>query len=436
MCVNLDRRHDRWERFEQACPIDCERVQAVDGKMAKPPKWWRQGGGAWGCMATHIRILEQAIMDGMRERGEVLLVFEDDALFPPDFEAKLQRFTDALPDDWDQVYLGGQHRSLRTRPPKRVNDEVVRCFQVNRTHAYAVRGKFLLPLYRHLCDWPSHAKHPRHHVDHRMELLHIGGRFNIYAPTDWIVGQAGGKSDINGRIAQDRYWPSGQGKPRAAARPPVWVIGLHRSGSSVTAGILHRLGVHMGNRLGGFENRGTGGFEAHGLATICEDAYPFPATEAAVPASQTKAALRSWIDARKREAGWRGTVAGGKYPHLCFLIEMLLELEPESRFIHIERPIEESIASLTSRSARAHKSIQATPSECERLQRSLWQAKERMLPQIPGDRLLTIQHGALMSSPAVEVDRVIGFLGLKVRPEQRQQAIELVEPSRAKHSAA
>lgn len=44
--------------------------------------------------------------------------------------------------------------------------------------------------------------------------------------------------------------------PRRAHPSPVLVIRLHRSGSSIAAGILHRLHAHTGNRLIGYENRG------------------------------------------------------------------------------------------------------------------------------------------------------------------------------------
>ncbi|MBX3364019.1 MAG: sulfotransferase [Phycisphaeraceae bacterium] len=441
LCINLDRRPERWEAFKRNCPIrGVHRFPAIDGRAVRPPAWWRQGGGAWGCMLSHIRILEQALADGLDRcggRGGVLLVLEDDALFPPDFAERAARFIRALPADWEQVYLGGQHRGLRVRQPQRVNDEVVRPFMVNRTQAYAVRGHFIRVLYQHLCDWPAHARSPRHHVDHRMELLHRAGKHKVYAPAKWIVGQAGGPSDISGRVTQDRFW-NGWGKgPRQVHRPPVWVIGLHRSGSSVTAGILHRLGVHMGNRLIGYENRGgrgTGGFEAHGLAMICEQAYPFPSVERAVPVETTRRRLREWIDARQREAAWRGTIMGGKYPHLCFMIDLLLELEPESRFIHIDRPIEESIHSLVDRSAKAHGWLRATPELCERLQRALGEAKTEGLARVPEGRVLTVQYHDLLAGAEDSIDRVVAFLGLKVRPAQRSEALRLVAPARGVHA--
>jgi len=156
LCINLDRRPERWEAFKRNCPIrGVVRFPAINGRAVRPPAWWRQGGGAWGCMLSHIRILEQALTDGLDRSGGVLLVLEDDALFPPDFAERAVRFIRALPADWEQVYLGGQHRGLRVRPPQRVNDEVVRPFMVNRTQAYAVRGPFIRVLYQHLCDWPE-----------------------------------------------------------------------------------------------------------------------------------------------------------------------------------------------------------------------------------------------------------------------------------------
>lgn len=206
----------------------------------------------------------------------------------------------------------------------------------------------------------------------------------------------------------------------------MWVIGLHRSGSSVTAGILHRLGVHMGNRLIGYENRGTGGFEAHGLAMICEQAYPFPSIERAVPIETTRRRLREWIDARQREAAWRGTMMGGKYPHLCFMIDLLLDLEPESRFIHIDRPIEDSIRSLVDRSAKARGWLRATPEQCERLQRALWEAKVNGLARVASGSAHTVAYTDLLAAPAQVVDRTAGFLGLRTGEHQRNRAASLV----------
>lgn len=51
----------------------------------------------------HLDILEQAILDGT----EFLFVFEDDAIFHPDFEEFFLRAWIAVPDNWKAIMLGG-----------------------------------------------------------------------------------------------------------------------------------------------------------------------------------------------------------------------------------------------------------------------------------------------------------------------------------------
>ena len=206
-CINLDRRVDRWERFLEECPVPhVERFPAVDGRTVFVPGWWRAGHGAWGCMASHTAILKNALDAGMDKDGKAILVFEDDATFAPGFQAGWERLRANLPVDWDQLYLGGQHRELHRMPLQSINEVVVRAFKVNRTHAYAVRGRFIRVLYEHLTDLQSHRTWDWMHVDHRMEQLHESGRYNIYAPKTWLVGQSKGESDISYRVCPDRFW--------------------------------------------------------------------------------------------------------------------------------------------------------------------------------------------------------------------------------------
>lgn len=203
VAVNLDRRTDRWLRFQTA--LRCARwpfgpvarVSAVDGQATGCPPWWSQGRGAWGCMMSHARVLESALADGV----ESLLVLEDDATFLPRFSLYAAQFVRHLPDDWDGLMLGGQH----LQAPISVNDYVCRVTNGNRTHAYAARGEFIRTLYAQILDAPGYLSNPRHHVDHRMGALHATGKHHVYAPTQWIVGQGATRSDV-GRDSGERYW--------------------------------------------------------------------------------------------------------------------------------------------------------------------------------------------------------------------------------------
>lgn len=414
VCVNLDRRPDRWQAFCERLPTDwpfreVARRQAIDGKRCPPPPWWRQGASAWGCYRSHVRILEECLNDQVQS----VLLLEDDALFLDGFADRVHRFLRHVPADWQMLYLGGQHLMVNRVPPKRINRWAYQPYNVNRTHAFALQGDMLRIVYRHL---HKHDWHTGHHIDHHLGRLHQRREHRIYAPKQWLVGQATSKSNISGKTPPDRFWMASE---TAAAKPNrtfVAVIGLHRSGSSCLAMVLHKLGVHMGNRLGGYES--TGGGEAVGLAQICERAARFPATEIQLPEGQLRRQLAAWIRARQREASQRGTIAGGKYPHLCAMGKQLTAICGDGlRVIHIDRPLVESIESLKRRSRQAQGWLRTTDDSAVAVQRWLWQAKHEFLRDTEH---LTVDYDALLRDPKRQIERVVDYL--PIRPTARQLA--------------
>jgi hypothetical protein len=99
----------------------------------------------------------------------------------------------------------------------------------------------------------------------------------VYVPDRWMVGQLPTKSNICGRKwKQTRFFNDARNADHSDS-PFFAVLGPHRSGTSCVAMVMHHLGVHMGNELGGYE--ATGGGEAIGLANLCENAMRFPAIE-------------------------------------------------------------------------------------------------------------------------------------------------------------
>ena len=223
--ISLRRRADRLAAF-RAAVAGCDwpfaeptLFEAVDGNAVPVPETWRAGGGAWGCMQSHRQILERAIMDGVG----TLLVLEDDVCFRPDFQQEAARFLAAVPSDWDQLMLGGQHMA----PPEPVVPGVVRCVNCQRTHAYAIRGRFLRDLYRRWCSASGHC-------DHIMGPMQRD--YRVYAPDPFLVGQAPGPSDISGARNPAKFWV-----PPAADDPVVLVRGPR----PVVAALRQR-GLHTG----------------------------------------------------------------------------------------------------------------------------------------------------------------------------------------------
>ncbi|HEX3453381.1 MAG TPA: hypothetical protein VHS03_02050 [Gaiellaceae bacterium] len=210
------------------------------------------------------------------------------------------------------------------------------------------------------------------------------------------------------------------------------MIGLHRSGSSCLAGVLHNLGVHMGEMLTGYEP--TGGFEAAELMAICESVYPFPSTEPALPQTEIVATLRRYVAKVCTTASDRGNqLAGGKYPQLCAMGAALQSACGEQlRLVHIDRPLEESIASLKERSRKATGFLAAGDAEIECLQRWLWHEKQQLLGRVSH---VDVTFADLLAAPRREVERVAAWLEITPSEEAVAKAVAHVRPRRVERSS-
>jgi len=224
--INLDRRPERWEAFLRGVeaikgwPWRLERFSAIDGSVVPPPRLWEDTGGygGWGCMASHRELLTHSIQDGI----ETLCIFEDDAEFAPDFAERFPTFWNALPDDWEGLLLGCQHVAR----PLVINPYVLQTMGPQRTHAYVFRRKWMKEFLRSILSWNTH-------LDWKMEQM--APQFKLYTPTEPLVYQCAGVSDIDGREHCIRGW--------AGQRPPQ-VFFLQSTRAVMES--LSRRGFHFG----------------------------------------------------------------------------------------------------------------------------------------------------------------------------------------------
>lgn len=243
--ISLRRRGDRMRRFLAKAAAfgwpfaEPQVFDAVDGSVVPCPCQWKSGGGAYGCQQSHLRVLHNALMDGV----ERLLVMEDDAELRSTFATDVEAFIKNVPAGWECLMLGGQHMA----PAAPVSDGVVRCKNTQRTHCYAVTREGMATLAK---LWAESVNH----IDWDMGPC-LGQRGKTYAPSAFLVGQASSQSDISGRRNPTQFWT-----PPRESLPLLWL-----QAPRDVAEQMREYGCHYGADL-----------DKHGNDTGLNAAFPSP----------------------------------------------------------------------------------------------------------------------------------------------------------------
>jgi GR25 family glycosyltransferase involved in LPS biosynthesis len=191
VCVNLDRRADRWQRmqteFARHGIENVGRFSAFDGNALPLPANWVHTAGAYGCLRSHVQVVQEA-----RERGhESVLIFEDDAVFDPELATKFVSFIEEVPSDWDMLYFGALHKD----EPSRITDHVYRITNANSTYAYALKRT----IFDEFIELNRRAEHV---LD--VNAYALQERFNCYCFLPNLAWVESEYSDVQNRL--ERHW--------------------------------------------------------------------------------------------------------------------------------------------------------------------------------------------------------------------------------------
>lgn len=191
VCINLDRRPERWQRMQRAFAANgiesVQRFSAVDGNAVMLPHDWIHTPGAYGCLRSHVQVVREA-----RDAGaSSVLIFEDDAVFDPQFKEKFATFVQELPRDWDMLFFGALHKDQ----PIGVSEHVARISKANSTFAYAIRNT----VFDAFIELNSRAEHV---LDMNSYLLQE--RFNCYCFMPNLVWVESEYSDVQNRL--EHHW--------------------------------------------------------------------------------------------------------------------------------------------------------------------------------------------------------------------------------------
>jgi GR25 family glycosyltransferase involved in LPS biosynthesis len=212
-CITLERRKDRWKRFQDQPGIrnmNIKRFIGVDGKTLDIKNDKRVGTltkrtilrnsrrsheeldspGGVGCALSHIAVW-QWMVDNQQE---MCLVFEDDAVVPTTFVADGNKcISDSFilkdPKRWDLWVIGAVCEGLSRIPQEPVQSGIVRADAFMLAHCYVITlrtaKKFLEDVY------PIHC-----HIDFWMSIYSYLNNMRIVHSTKFKLEQAEVKTDI------------------------------------------------------------------------------------------------------------------------------------------------------------------------------------------------------------------------------------------------
>jgi GR25 family glycosyltransferase involved in LPS biosynthesis len=161
VCINLDRRSDRWEQmraqFERHDVRAVRRFAALDGKTLTIPSSWSATAGAYGCLLSHLQVVREA-----RDQGQPnVLIFEDDVVFDAHLRDKFRAYFSQLPLQWDMLYFGAMHLD----DLRQLSDNVHQLRRAFSTYAYALNHT----IFEAFIEVNSKADMPVDHNNHALQ---------------------------------------------------------------------------------------------------------------------------------------------------------------------------------------------------------------------------------------------------------------------------
>ncbi len=182
--INLNRRSDRLVSIKQQLSlygIQAIRVAGIEPSVNNH----RINNGQLGCLLSHLSI----ISDSIYNQYDRILILEDDTIFKNNFLQLFSRLIGHLPNEWDMLYLCGNHFGGR----EYVNEYIYRSYGTLSTNAYAINHSIIRKIYNALIKQPYEKPIDSIYCDLHPTIL-------TYSSAQNICYQMAGFSDIENKI--------------------------------------------------------------------------------------------------------------------------------------------------------------------------------------------------------------------------------------------
>ena len=204
----------------------------------------------------------------------------------------------------------------------------------------------------------------------------------------------------------------------------IVVLGMHRSGTSMTAGILHHLGVYMGdygfkpdewNEKGYFENRYITEMNEN-ILSKAGGSWDNPPSRESILSLDVSDNIQKIVNKEKRDLwGW-------KDPRTCLTIELFLPFIENIYYIVVRRNRLSVIESLYQRSGKTDEKGRLSIVYDTYMNRLY-----SFIHTIDENNILNLQYESILSDSKLHVDRIADFIKV-----ERKDMSDFVE-SRLKH---
>jgi GR25 family glycosyltransferase involved in LPS biosynthesis len=181
-CINLNDRKDRWqiaaEQFRKY-NLWVERVPGIKGSnmnLEFPPEIKE---GAVGCALSQLFTLKLA----KHKKDKAFLLFEDDVEFDEEINQKFSKYYPQIPNDWDMIYLGGQH--FHGMNLKQISENIYKCEYTLCAHSvifkYTVYDRFIEKLIDITKPCDVHYAEAHKDINAYVILPHLTWQRNSYS---------------------------------------------------------------------------------------------------------------------------------------------------------------------------------------------------------------------------------------------------------------
>ena len=163
-----------------------EFFNAINGHAMNNP--FPISNGNFGLIQSNLEILKKAKDDNLKN----IVIIEDDCIFNDNIK-NINTYLQSLPDDWNMIYLGGNHNIgwNGTTEPVVINDKMVKLHFTFTTHFVAINSNIFDIVIEELSKFSN-----------PIDVIYttIQKNYNVYCTKELVATQQEGYSDIENKI--------------------------------------------------------------------------------------------------------------------------------------------------------------------------------------------------------------------------------------------